>query len=133
MDVWLYQKLIYRHDTPDNRELDHHIIKMERKLICQMQVSGDWMPQVGDVHYVNKIPYEIKRRIFITDQSGFNVNGCVCEVVVYNANYTTSYGSDSWREMIPLVTEIPDEVLETLEVKKDTPSDESGMQGESIC
>lgn len=114
MNIWLYQKMIYRHDTPGDRELDHRIIKMERRFVGQLQADGNAnVPHVGDVYYINKIPYEIKRRIFVPDESGTKINDCVCEVVIFNATYTTSYGSDTWREMIPLVTEMSDEIVDT--------------------
>lgn len=113
MNIWLYRKMIYRHDKPNDRELDHHIIKMERKFVGQLQVENNSnVPHVGDVYYIDKIPYEIKRRIFVPDETGLKINDCVCEVVIYSPTYTTSYGSDSWRETIPLVTELPDEIVE---------------------
>ena len=128
MNIWLYQKMIYRHDTPSDRELDHRIIKMERRFVGQLQADGNAnVPQVGDVYYINKIPYEIKRRIFLPDSSGTKINDCVCEVVIFNATYTTSYGSDTWREMIPLVTEMSDEIVK--EPEEDT---ENGEEKESM-
>lgn len=123
MNIWLYQKIVYRYDTPSDREKDGHIQKMERRFISRLRVDANAnIPHVGDVYYINKIPYEIKRRIFVPDESETKINDCVCEVVVFNSTYTTSYGSDSWRETIPLVTEMSDEVIDVHETKSEDSS-----------
>lgn len=117
MTVYLYQKLAYRYDTPSNRDTDGHLEKLTRRYIGGMKCnSSSNLPQVGDIYYVENVPYEIKRRIFRSSESG-RVNILVCEVVRYNENYTCNYGSDSWTEKIPLVTEISDE--EPMEVIED--------------
>ena len=111
--IVLVSKIIKRNNIPCNRELNGKISNISRKELGMYESES--VPRVGDIiWFTDNCYYDVLCVIRYIDKSpvdGSNQeNYIILEVKEHSNRYLYAYGSDSWIEEIPLVTEIDNDI-----------------------
>ena len=92
---------VERYTCPSNSDIDHHIKNIKKINIGQF--STHYLPQINEVIVFKNKNYRIVEviRTFKDRLEQYTV-----QVVKYNTKRFQEYGSNTWYEDIPLVTDI---------------------------
>lgn len=115
MLVEVYLRNIERYNRPSNSDIDRHIKKVSKELICTFKTSQ--VPQVGDVIYVNELDgrYTVVQRVYciysnlVNRVADLDAEGYyMLAVVPFVGQKVYTYGSNSWVEDIRPICDIPE-------------------------